>query len=161
MSYFQTKDILELSGSVSANLSMLSSGHNFSLSCLYVKRCALCYLAGGPHPPFFLQFYHFMINPGLQEMFPVWRHNWCIILALNTDFLPDLFTWQLAAKSKVLQVGSQEGLGKWHQIKQLSQIKLVGSKQLKIIFFPSAILLFFQDLPKSILWPHYSILADL
>lgn len=52
MTYFQTKDILELSGSVSADLSILSSGHNFSLACLDGKCCVLCYLAGGPHPPF-------------------------------------------------------------------------------------------------------------
>lgn len=32
MTYFQTKDILELCGSASANLSILSSGHNFFLA---------------------------------------------------------------------------------------------------------------------------------
>lgn len=64
--------------------------------------------------PSFFSNLPFMINPGLQEVFPVWRHNWCIILALNTDFLPDLFTWQFADKSKDLQVCSPEGL--WQMI---------------------------------------------
>lgn len=57
--YFEKHDLFsdkryfrELSGSFSANLSILSSGHNFSLACLDGKCCALCYLAGGPHPPF-------------------------------------------------------------------------------------------------------------
>lgn len=67
----QTKETLELNGSVSENLSILSSGHNFALSCLEWynshKRMGNTYIVLLTR----LTSSTILINPGLQEMFPV------------------------------------------------------------------------------------------
>lgn len=50
MTFFQTKEALEFNGSVSENLSILSSGHNLAWMCIVAVSVweigTLCYIAG-------------------------------------------------------------------------------------------------------------------